>query len=88
MLKKYFSKPDFRPNYLFGYIIFFNLDEITIDYVEHIKNVDLRPYYLITWRYEDYSDQNKLHNYILTEEFFQVGSKTIIYFNFNHILIY
>ncbi|CAH8636899.1 unnamed protein product [Schistosoma rodhaini] len=45
-------------------------DSITIDYVEHVKNPELRPYYLLPWESEDFSNEPIEHTYILTDEYF------------------
>ncbi|CAH8588628.1 unnamed protein product [Heterobilharzia americana] len=45
-------------------------DSVTIDYIEHIKDAKLRPYYLLPWQPADFSSQPIEHTYILTDEFF------------------
>ncbi|RTG81145.1 uncharacterized protein DC041_0006650 [Schistosoma bovis] len=45
-------------------------DSITIDYVEHVKNPELRSYYLLPWEPEDFSNEPIEHTYIFTDEYF------------------
>ncbi|TPP63816.1 Tubulin tyrosine ligase protein 12 [Fasciola gigantica] len=45
-------------------------DVITVDYIEHIKNASLRPYYLLPWQPEDHSEEPVDHTYTLTDDFF------------------
>ncbi|TGZ61462.1 hypothetical protein CRM22_007976 [Opisthorchis felineus] len=46
-------------------------DELTLDYVEHIKDPVLRPLYLLPWQPGDFSDEPVQHSYVLSEQFFQ-----------------
>ncbi|VDP89683.1 unnamed protein product [Echinostoma caproni] len=45
-------------------------DAITVDYVEHVKDASLRPYYLLPWQPQDHSEDSVNHTYTLTDEFF------------------
>ncbi|KAK4468610.1 hypothetical protein MN116_007800 [Schistosoma mekongi] len=45
-------------------------DSITIDFIEHVKDTKLRPYYLLPWRPQDFSAEPIEHTYILTNEYF------------------
>nr|CAH8863147.1 unnamed protein product [Trichobilharzia regenti]CAH8863148.1 unnamed protein product [Trichobilharzia regenti]CAH8863149.1 unnamed protein product [Trichobilharzia regenti] len=45
-------------------------DSVTVDYIEHIKDAELRPYYLLPWQPVDFSSKPVEHTYVLTNEFF------------------
>ncbi|KAF6773118.1 hypothetical protein AHF37_07490 [Paragonimus kellicotti] len=46
-------------------------EAITVDYIEHIKDLYLRQFYLIPWQPEDFSELPIEHCFILSETFFQ-----------------
>ncbi|VDM02830.1 unnamed protein product [Schistocephalus solidus] len=46
-------------------------DSVTVDQVAHVTDPDRRPYLLLPWVEQDFSDQSSAHNFIFSNAFFE-----------------